>query len=342
MSQTPAPTQAQTPLQAHGSATGDHAAASMTSARNWLRFGAVVLLVAAFPLFTSSQYYLHVAILVLVNSTFAMSLAIIARTGQLSLCHAGFASIGGYISALGAMRLGIPPLFGIALGGVVAGLVALPLGWIILRLRGVYFVLVTFTFGQMLTLLALDMQFITAGANGLVGVPPLSILGYAFTSREAFFYLAGGFAALVFLFTWRLLNAPAGRHFTCVEENLQLSESTGIDTRRTQVLAFVIGSAIAGMGGAVMTHYIRYISPDSFTFWTSVTFITMMVVGGRWALAGPFLGALIITPLPELLRATGGLQHIIYGAILILVLQFLPDGVASLGRRFRAFKGGAS
>jgi branched-chain amino acid transport system permease protein len=315
--------------------TLDHTPASTGGRTIWLRFGVVALAVALFPLLTSSPYYLHVAILVLINSTFSMSLSIIARTGQLSLCHAGFASIGGYMSALGAMRLGIPPVFGVLIGGMIAGLVALPLGWIILKLRGVYFVLVTFTFGQMLTLLAIDAQSITEGANGLVGVPPLSIFGYVFIDRLSYFYLAGGFAALVFLFTWRLLSAPAGRNFICVEENLQLAESTGIDARRTQVLAFVLGSAIAGMAGAIMTHYIRYISPDSFTFWTSVAFITMMVVGGRWALAGPFIGALIITPLPELLRATGGLQHIIYGAILILVLQFLPDGVASLGTRLR-------
>lgn len=325
--------------------TPDMPAASHTPAPTeqraiWLRFAVVACLVATFPFITSSQYYLHVAILVLINSTFAMSLSVIARTGQLSLCHAGFASVGGYISALGAMHLGIPPVFGVVIGGVVAGLVALPLGWIILKLRGVYFVLVTFTFGQMLTLLAIDAQSITEGANGIVGVPPIRLFGYAFTDRISYFYLAGAFAALVFLFSWRLLNAPAGRNFVCVEENLQLAESTGIDTRKTQVVAFVVGSAIAGMGGAMMTHYIRYISPDSFTFWTSVAFITMMVVGGRWALAGPFIGALIITPLPEILRATGGLQHIIYGAILILVLQFLPDGVASIGQRLRAFRKG--
>ncbi|GGE34505.1 hypothetical protein GCM10007276_09900 [Agaricicola taiwanensis] len=314
----------------------DHMPAATQGRHVWRNFIIVAVAVAVVPLITSSQYYLHVAILVLINSTFSTSLSIIARTGQLSLCHAGFASVGGYISALGAMRLGIPPVFGIFIGGAVAGLVALPLGWIILRLRGVYFVLVTFTFGQLLTLLALDLQSITEGANGLVGVPPLSIFGYAFVDRVPFYYLAAGFAGLVFLFTWRLLGAPAGRNFTCVEENLQLAESTGIDTRKTQVIAFVIGSFIAGMGGALMTHYIRYISPDSFTFWSSVAFITMMVVGGRWALAGPFIGALIITPLPELLRDTGGFQHIIYGAILILVLQFLPDGIASISQRVKA------
>jgi branched-chain amino acid transport system permease protein len=321
--------------------TADHTPATTErrhTLRNFLIVAAIVLAIPFIPVINASQYYLHVLILILINSTFATSLAIIARTGQLSLCHAGFASVGGYISALGAMRLGIPPAFGILIGGAVAGLVAFPLGWVILRLRGVYFVLVTFTFGQLLTLLALDMQSITEGANGLVGVPPLSIFGYSFVDRVPFYYLAAVFAGLVFLFTWRLLSAPAGRNFTCVEENLQLAESTGIDTRKTQVLAFVIGSFIAGMGGALMTHYIRYISPDSFTFWTSVAFITMMVVGGRWALAGPFIGALIITPLPEFLRATGGLQHIIYGAILILVLQFMPDGVASIGARIKALR----
>lgn len=328
-----------------GMAIGNEPDLSAKRRNVWLYFGIVALIAAATPFFVSSQYYLHVAILVLLNSTFAMGLNLIARTGQLSLCHAGFASVGGYISALGALHLGIPPLLGVLVGGVAAGLTALPLGWVILRLRGVYFVLVTFTFGQLLTLLALDMQPVTGGANGLVGVPPISILGFDFATRESFFYLAGAFAALVFLFSWRLIEAPAGRNFICVEENLQLAESTGIDTRRTQVLAFVTGSAIAGMGGAMMTHYIQYISPDSFTFWTSVAFITMMVVGGRWALAGPFIGAAIITPLPELLRGTGGLQHVIYGAILIAVLRFLPDGVASLRQQigsYRARRGGGA
>lgn len=299
----------------------------------WSNFCIVVLITAAIPLFVSNQYYLHVAILVLLNSIFAMSLSLIGRTGQLSLAHAGFASIGGYVSALGAMRLGIPPILGVVVGGAAAGIVALPLGWVILKLRGVYFVLVTFSVGQFITLLALDMQSITDGANGIVGVPAINILGVVFETRERFFYLAGGFAALVFLFSWRLLEAPAGRNFICVEENLQLAESTGIDTRQTQVIAFVIGSAIAGMAGALMTHYTQYISPDSFTFWTLVTFITMMVVGGRRALAGPFIGALVITPLPEFLRSTGGFQHVIYGTILIVVLQFLPDGVATLRER---------
>jgi branched-chain amino acid transport system permease protein len=298
----------------------------------------VTLLVAAFPLVTSSQYFLHVAILVLLNSVFAASLGIIMRTGQLSLCHAGFAGIGGYISALCALRLGIPPILGVVIGGIGAGLVALPLGWVILKLRGIYFVLVTFTFGEMLTLLAIDWQSMTEGANGLIGVPPIAIFGFSFDTRLSFFYLAGGFTLLVFLFTWRLLGAPMGRRFACLEENIQLAESTGIDTRVTQVVAFVVGSAIAGMGGAMMTHYIHYISPDSFTFWTSVTFITMLVVGGRWSLAGPFLGALIITPLPEFLRSAGGYQQVIYGAILILILQFLPEGVARVGERLRRLR----
>ena len=195
--------------------------------------------------------------------------------------------------------------------------------------------LVTFAFGQILTLVAVDMQGVTGGANGLVGVPALSIFGLTFATRASFFYVALAFAAAVFAFAWRLFDAPAGRNFLCIEENVQLAESTGIDTRRTQVLAFVIGSAIAGMAGALMTHYIRYISPDNFTFWNSVAYITMMVVGGRWAVVGPAVGSLIITPLPELLRTTGGLQHVIYGSILIIVLQFLPDGIASLPERLK-------
>lgn len=323
--------------------TGSRAVAGTPSARSaepgrspwrtWGGLAAVVVLVAALPLITGSQYHIHVAILTLLNAALVMSLGIVARTGQINLAHAAFAGIGGYTSALCAIELGVPAILAVLLGGAVAGLVAFPLGWIILRLRGVYFVLITFTFGQMVTLLALDMRWLTRGADGIVGVPPINILGYDFTSRLSFFYLAGAFCLIVFLVSKRLLDGPVGREFMCVEENLQLAESSGIDTRRTQVVAFVIGTAIAGMAGALMTHYIRYIAPDSFTFWLSVAFITMLVVGGRWTLSGAFLGALLLTPLPELLRATGGLQHIIYGVLLIAVLQFLPNGLASLPER---------
>lgn len=292
-----------------------------------------LVLAIAVPQLTANQFYLHLANLALLNAIFAMSLGLIAAVGQLSLGHAAFAAIGAYLSALGAMQLKIPPILGIVLAGLVTGLLAAALGRVILRLRGVYFVLVTFLVGQVCTLVALNWESVTRGANGLVGIPPIRVFDQALGSRAYFYYAALTAFVIVFVFIWALMRSQYGRAFRSIAENIQLAESSGIDTSRYQVIAFALGSGIAGAAGAAMAHYIRYISPDTFTFHDSVAYITMLVVGGRQTLVGGVLGAAFLTPLPELLRGLEGVQHIIYGAILLGVLLFLPGGLASIGKR---------
>lgn len=318
-------------------AEADQAPPRSGSARTTLFYVAVLAALsaaAAVPLLTANQFYLHVANLALLNAVFAMSLGLIAAVGQLSLGHAAFAALGAYLSALGALQLKIPPIFGILLAGVAAGFLAAVLGKIILRLRGVYFVLVTFLVGQMYTLIALNWESVTRGANGLVGIPPISFFGYALSSRTQFYYFALAAFCAVLLFIWALMRSQYGRAFRAIAENIQLAESSGIDASRYQVIAFALGSGIAGSAGAATAHYIRYISPDTFTFHDSVAYITMLVVGGRQTLIGGVLGAAFLTPLPEVLRGFVGVQHIIYGAILLGVLMFLPGGLFSIGRLF--------
>jgi len=295
-----------------------------------------VALLLALPQLLDNAYYVHIANLTLINVILVTGLNVISRTGQLSLCHAAFAGIGGYTSALLALRFGVPPILSMFIGAAASGLVAWAIGAVILRLRGVFFVLVTFLFGQIFTLLALNAETITHGANGLVAIPPIRIGALSFASKTNFYYFALCAAVLVVYFTWRLLRSPTGRAFACVDENLPLAESSGVDTRRFQILAFVIGSTFAGLGGAIIAHYVRYISPDSFTFWESVAYIVMLVVGGRGSLAGGVVGALFLTPLPEVLRGAQALSHVLYGFILIAVLFVAPLGITELARRLRA------
>lgn len=299
---------------------------------------AIVVLLAfaiVLPQLTSNQFYLHLANMVLINAIFAMSLGLIMSVGQISLGHAAFVAAGGYVSALAALNFKLPPLLGIVLAGLITGLVAAALGKIILRLRGVYFVLVTFLAGQVFTLIALNWESVTHGANGLVGIPAISLFGYSLGTRLKFYYFALAAFVLVFAFVWALMRSQYGRAFQAIAENVRLAEASGIDVNRYQIIAFSLGSGIAGSAGAMIIHYIRFISPDSFTFNDSIAYITMLLVGGRGSLAGGVLGALFLTPLPELLRGLAGAQHIIYGVILLLVLLFLPGGLVSLGRFFR-------
>ena len=298
------------------------------------RIAVVVLLACAivFPQLTTNQFYLHLANMILINAIFAMSLYLIMSVGQVSLGHAAFVAAGGYISALAALNFKIPPIFGIVMAGLVTGLVAALLGKIILRLRGVYFVLVTFLAGQVFTLVALNWKSVTHGANGLIGIPAISLFGFPMATRLRFYYFALAAFVLVFTFIWAVLRSQYGRAFRSIAENVRLAEASGIDISRYQIIAFSLGSGIAGAAGAMMVHYIRFLSPDSFTFTDSIAYITMLIVGGRGTLLGGVLGSLFLTPLPEALRGLVGAQNIVYGVILLVVLLFLPEGIASIGR----------
>lgn len=286
----------------------------------------------ALPSLLPNLFYIHLGTVACLNLMFVLGLAIIARAGQLSLAHAGFALVGGYASSLLAMKAGWPPLAGALAAAAMSAVIAAILGWIILRVRGVYFVLVTFSFGQIAVLLALDWQDLTGGANGLVGVPTISLFGRTLSSKPSFYLFALACALATLLLTWLIYRSPLGERMAATAENKRLAESSGIDTHLTQVIAFTIGSSIAGFAGALSTHYFRFISPDSFTFWDSVNYLTMLVVGGRSGIVGPVLGVLVLTPLPELLRDAAQLQQIIYGVILVLCLIFVPTGLASLLR----------
>jgi len=314
-----------------------HVEPRVPARRRWRAIAAGIVLLAAalvLPQLTTNQFHLHLANLMLLNAIFAVSLGLIASVGQISLGHAAFVAAGAYVSALAAMNLKIPPVFGILIAGLVTGFAAVLLGKVLLRLRGVYFVLVTFLAGQVFTLVALNWESVTHGANGLVGIPAISLFGFPLSTRLRFYYFALAAFVLVVTFVWALMRSQYGRAFRSIAENIRLAESSGIDVSHYQVVAFALGSGIAGATGAAMVHYIRFLSPDSFTFNDSVAYITMLVVGGRTSLIGAVLGALFLTPLPEFLRGFVGAQHIIYGVILLAVLLFLPNGLVSLGRFF--------
>ncbi|MBV7482149.1 branched-chain amino acid ABC transporter permease [Bordetella sp. BOR01] len=301
---------------------------------NSLRFpvAAWVLLAAlmVMPLGFSSAFYLHLAVLICLNTFIVSGLALVMHTGQLSLCHAAFVGIGAYVSVLSEMLLGIPFLPAAALGAMAASLVAYLLGSAILRLRGVYFVLITFAFGELFRLFMLDAASVTGGANGIAKIPPASLLGFALDTRQAFYCLAAPLAVASVAFLVAFFRTPKGHALDAVGEQPALAESSGLSVRKSQLFAFTVGSGMAGLGGVLLSRYVGYISPESFSAQVSIAAIIMLVVGGRMSVAGPLIGALIMTPLPELFRGAVQSQNIFYGVSLILILRFLPKGIASL------------
>ncbi len=300
-----------------------------------LGVGAALLALIAAPWVWGQDFYFHLAIMVCINIVIVSGLSILLRGGQVSLCHGAFAALGAYASALLVMELKLPFAFGAAAAMLLAAAVAMLLGSIILRLKGVYFVLITFAFGELVRLGLLEWESLTHGANGLTGVPPASVLGYVFDTKSSFYGLAVVMAVLVVMWLWRLFTAPAGHTVDAVGENPALAEASGLSVQKTHLFAFVVASALAGLGGALTVHYVGYVSPESFTFNASVAAIIMLVVGGRGYILGPVVGALVMTPLPELFRGAVESQNIFYGCAVILMLRFLPDGLASVLNRRR-------
>lgn len=291
--------------------------------------GVAVLAAAAWP-WSAGQFILHLAVLACINIVIVNGLSIIDRSGQLSFGHSAPVAMGAYGSVLLSSSAGLGSISAMGLTLLAGALISGAIGWVILRLRGVYFVLVTFAFAELVRLVLLDAVSVTGGANGIANIAPLTIAGFAFDTRARFYGLALLMAAAsVGLMVW-LFRRPLGHAIVAVAANPALAESTGLNVTRLQLVAYVLGCALAALGGALTARYIGFISPESFNTGTSVAFITMLVIGGRKSLFGPMLGALVLTPLPELFRGAVQTQQIFYGAALILILRFLPGGIAGV------------
>jgi len=282
------------------------------------------------PFILNQAFSYHLAIFICINTIVVVSLSLLARAGQISLCHGALVGVGAYVSAAMVKGLGLPFLVGAAMAMICAALLAYLLGRIVLRLQGVYFVLITFAFSELVRLVLLEWVDITGGANGITNIPAISIAGYAFKEKPAIYAGMALVTVAVLAFFRHFYSTPAGEAVDAVGENPALAESSGIGVHRTQLFSFTLASAFAGLGGSLMAHYLGYISPESFNMHYSVALIVMMVVGGRKYLLGGLIGAAVMTPLPEFFRSAVETQDIFYGVALILILRFLPQGLASI------------
>lgn len=307
----------------------------------WAR-GIAAAIVLALPLLCSNPYYVHLAVLVCLNVVIVSGLFVLMRAGQLSLCHAAFIGVGAYTSVLVSASLRVPFLAAALVGVALAALLAFVLGAIILRLRGTYFVLITFAFGELFRLCLLQFESLTGGANGISAIPPAAIFGFVFDGKKSFYCLAAGLAVAALLFLALLFRLPKGHALDAVGENPDLAEASGLSVHRTQLFAFVTGSIMASLGGAFLARYVGYISPESFNSQASFAVVIMLVIGGRKSILGPVLGAIVMTLLPEVLRGAVQMQNILYAVILILMLRFMPQGLARLLTMRRKPEGGRS
>lgn len=300
----------------------------------WLWLGVLGGALLVWPIFVHEVFFIYIATLVLLYTIGAASLHLVLRIGHLSLGHAAFMGLGGYTSALLTTRLGWPFVAAFLASGLVPAAVALIVGPIVLRLRGVYFVLITFTLGEVVRLVFNEWQSLTGGADGIFRIPPPHPW---LADKRAYYYFTLVMAALCVGAVARLLASQTGRYVDAIRESERLAQSSGVPILRFKVMIFGIACGLVGLQGSLLAHFIHFIAPGSYTFNESLNLLVMNVIGGMGSLAGPLIGAAFLTSLPELLRGWVELQRVIYGIVLILVMLFVPGGLAELGRRMVAW-----
>lgn len=302
---------------------------------------AILTFVVAFaiPLLTKSVLVYSVLNQILVGVIAAQSVWIMLRMDLLSFATPAFMAIGGYTVAI-AGRYDITDAFLMtAAAFLLPALVAVPLGALVLRLRGTYFVLVTFVLSQITQLVLFETPSLTGGSNGISGVPPVTLFGSELASYRQMLLFACALALLATLIT-ALLTRHFRQHFAAIEENDILAESLGLVVWRYKALGFVVAAGVAGLAGYSLVNMLLTAHPSSFDSITAVDFIAYTIVGGRVSILGPIVGSTLLVWATNLFGTHGQYAQGLYGVLILVVVLVARGGivgsVAVLARRWRS------
>jgi branched-chain amino acid transport system permease protein len=271
-----------------------------------------------------SGYGEGVLVLLAINVVYAYAAFLPMAAGQLNLGVAGFAAIGGYVSAAISNNTPVSAMVAIPLGGLGAGVVAFVIAVPVLRTRGIYLALATFAVGQIVQATILNLEVV----GGAAGYPVAAFLRFP---------VVAAFAFGVFVFVALLFSTRFGIAITAVHDDEGVAELMGVNVRAFQVAAFSLGSALAGIGGGLYAHHFSYIEAQYFSISLSITIVLYVLFGGTQTVLGPLVGAAVFTLLPELLRASAQWRYVIFAAILIVVMALRPQGLVTSSQLRRLF-----
>jgi branched-chain amino acid transport system permease protein len=294
-----------------------------------LVFVAVLLL---FPAVYPNPFALHMMSLVAINAMVALGLQLLfGFSGQLSIGQAAFYGIGAYTSGLLTTKVGVPFPAALLASGVVASVASL-LMVPITRLSGVYLAVSTIGFSILVHLVLMNEEWLTGGTFGLIGIPRVSLFGYTLRNPAYSYFLCIGCALAVYAALVRLERSRFGRAINAIRQNEDAARSSGLTVTYLKSQCFVIAAFIAGLAGSLYAHQVRYLAPDDFTFWKSIEFLFMVVIGGVGSLFGAVLGAAFVVLLPEWLREIGDYRMLVFGALIVTAMLFGTGGLAGFLR----------
>ena len=287
----------------------------------------LLLVVAPFGL---GNYGYYILAIIMIYAMVALSLnVLIGMGGQISIGHAGFWALGAYASALSVVKLGLPFLVGVAIGGIVAAvfgaLVALPA----LRVQGHYLAIATLGFALFIQQVLFEWEWLTGGRQGLF-VPRPSLFGIEWRATSATIISCSAVFLLLAWVTGNFAKSHTGRSLMALRMSSVAAECCGIPRPKHIIIAFAISAFFTGVSGALYGHLLGHLSTETFSLTVSLSFLTMAVIGGLHSRAGALLGGAYLALAPEVLREFKDAQMVIYGVMLILCVQFLPGGLISL------------
>jgi len=281
--------------------------------------------------FTLSTFYIQLIYVVFMFVALSASWNILGGyTGYISFGHVVFFGMGGYTTAILASRLGLSPFLTVPAGALIAVLVSLLIGFPTLRLRSSYFVIATLGVGAVFQLLALNLSFLTNGADGIVlRLPPWNVR----TVRQVFYGIMLAVATIVVLVNYKIENSKFGLALMSIREDEDAAETMGLNTYRLKLLTLAISAFFTGLTGGIHACAVPFIQPlSTFDPSISVSLVLMCILGGLGSYLGAVLGATLLKLLSELLHYTvaSELSMVIYGLLLLIMISFRPDGLVGL------------
>jgi branched-chain amino acid transport system permease protein len=253
--------------------------------------------------------------------------------GQVSLGHAAFFAIGAYTAAILAEALQWPFILCIVAAALCSAVVGYLLGLPCLRLSGLYLAMATLGFTLIVQEMLLQLSVITHGSEGM-SVPKASILGFDFDSDYRKYYLLYGVTIVMLILARNLVRGRTGRAWLALRENERAAEAMGVNLAQYKTIAFAISAFYTGLAGALSAFLVGFLDPQEFSFFLSIQFITIIILGGLASLLGSVLGAGFLIILPELLAGLDVWQALVYGVIMVLTIIFMPFGLSGAIRRY--------
>lgn len=299
----------------------------------------LVLGIYMLPTIMVGSYYIRILVLIGIYVIAAVGVdLVLGFAGQLSLCQASFFGLGAYVSAILSTTYHFHSVLALAIGLVFTALIAYGVGAPVLRLKGYYLAIATLGFGLIIQSLFITLAQYTGGPDGFRDIVPFEVFGFTFKKDSQCYYLIWTIAIVILLLTRNIIHSRVGRAMLALRGDDVAASAMGIDIAKYKIQAFVLSAIYASLAGSLYAHSNRFISPQIASLGNSVDMIIMVVLGGIRTVFGVLIGTTIMKSIPEVLESFLDYQMVTTGAILIVLLLYMPQGLIGLAKHYGPFR----